>query len=176
MKENEFLKWKAALPQLTPEQVTQVLTSLKSLGKIGAVTLDNSAMGVEDDWLFQGIVMALRKHGLASASGLVGLRRSKAFKQYYVASIDMRKQLAKLIPDGNNKSQARQSLAYLVGVCLIDWCKKRRVVPTKKGFKDIPVSAQYILSQTSHILEALDDQFPGYRAANMFHLVVGRKK
>lgn len=169
MNEHEFTIWKSKLRELTPDQRNATLGSLKYLG---AIAVKEETSGGEDDWLLKGIFIALKKNGLMAKSTLVSLRRGRAMKQYKEAAPIL---LETLSPIASSTS-AQSTLAYLCGIALIEWCRKYCFVKVEDKFVQSPMSAQLILANSSKLIEALEDQFPGYIQANMFHMVVASER
>jgi|SRR5580765_4624616 len=156
MSNEEFMQWKAKLVELTPEQKQQVILSLSTFGTGGGAQKD-----VEGDWLYTGIVDAFMEKNLVSTASLYSLQKTKGYRSYLDCADKVRRDLVKILGT-SSRTRARSTLAYLAGIALVNYCDLRR----------IPLSASVVLRNTCHIIEAIEEQFPGYIRANMFTFVL----
>lgn len=174
MNKQDFLIWKSRLIELSHEQASTVVQSLSALG-FKDKALEET---IHDDWLLQGMLLAFKKHGYISSAGMFALRKSRGYKKYLGLKEVLQKDLLTLTGNGRTLSR-RDTLAYVVGVAMIQWCKKHCVYPvrdaeTKKliSFREQALSVSIILSHVQHSRQALEEQFPGYIDAGMFSIVL----
>lgn len=161
----DFPVWKSRLSELSEDQVTELLQSLKLLNKLpNKPFLKQTGFREESDWLFDGIYLALKRAGWVSDSTRYRLLSTKSYGIYKRDAPAVMKQLEKLLPEGPGQHRAKTTLAYLVGNALVLWVKRRKKMPQK---------ATTVVKFVTRAVEAIEGQFPGYIAANLFHLVIG---
>lgn len=156
MNPEQFRRWSAKATDLTEAQKQDMRARLNGLS--------NGHASPASDWLFDGICDSLKSHGLLSDLGKRLLMQGRAYKSYCKHTPGLQSELLKLL--GNKPSRhMRTVLAQLSGDCLIAWCK----------YRVGSVSAAIVLVNTAHIMEALNNAFPGYIAAGMFHVALSGK-
>lgn len=169
MNKQEFLVWKAGLIQLTSEQKKALNDSMKTLG----MQSDKSEVENED-WLIKGLLVALRKHG-ASHYYVSTIEKSISFKRYKSSAPKLLKKLSKI---AGPSTSSQSTLAYLCGVALIRWCERHCAYPVKDkttgetAWVSKPMTAKLIMENAKNIFLALEEQFPGYLAANMLPMII----
>lgn len=159
MKRKDFLDWAARLTELDDTQIQNLYDRLNQLGKKpnGSIHVENDP----EDWLWPGLVHALKSKGLLSTSAIPALKNGKGYKRYLEHSPQVRERLIRLVGVGDIR--ARDTLAHIAGKALILWCERKR----------LPESPGVIISMVPHTKEALELQFPGYIDAKLFQLVLG---
>ena len=161
MDDTEFRLWASKINELTEPQVANLNQRLKILGK-GSGSINGTApLEPADDWLFDGMYRALKSKGITSPSAIYAVKKTKGYKRYLADAPNVIHELELLLKDSRNSTSARMSLALLIGNVLIRWCEKKR----------LPLTAATIFSMVCHAREALEMQFPGYIASNLFHIV-----
>lgn len=159
MKRQEFLQWASRLGDLDDNQVRELYQRLTQLGKKPNGTVHEEEES--DDWLWPGLVSALKSKGMLSTSATTALKNSRQYKRYLEFSPIVRSRLIRLVGTGDTRS--RDTLAHVVGNALILWCERKR----------LPESPGTVISMVCHSKEALELQFPGYIDAQLFKLVLG---
>jgi len=161
MNDAEFQSWVAQVPTLSQNQLRALEKHVHGFkASVGSKPL------LEEDWFLRGFYEALRKHGLLTNLNFKSVANSKEAKTYKTLKDDLFVELEKLLPP-KNKYQSRNSLALLTGDCLVKWCKK------KYGWTNEELSAKVVFRHVKDSLEALDNEFPGYRESNLFQMVLG---
>lgn len=156
--EEDFKSLLVRLPRFTAGQRREIAAKLKA----SAQTSDAPSDAEEDDWLYRGLCVALRERGLLSRTSEYGLTRTKGHASYLKLAPRLRRELETLLPE-RNRSQGRLTLAHVVGLALVRYCRAR----------DPEASAGYVLTNAGSAFEALEHCYPGYIEANLFHVVIG---
>lgn len=177
--EDDFSSLLGKLPKFSADQRKQVLLRLKQQSQINNDNAAPNDTSLHDDWLLLGICSALRARGLLTKMSLFALTQTTGYKAYLKVNQSLMRELSLLLPE-RSRSQARASLAQLVGVALIKWCEKSLTVAVYDEEHDRhvrqqirPVSPSYVLKHAASAFEAIELCYPGYLDANLFHVLIG---
>lgn len=164
MKSKAFKEWLSHVHELDEDQVDQLFLRLKSQKRtIPNVTVPVDEMVSEtDDWIFAGIVNALKNKGKLSKASMPMLFKSKGYKAYNSVSSTIQEVFQKVIPKDRS---SRETLGYMIGLALI------RYTEGKLWMKQV-VSASDVLLQGRYAREAFEMAFPGYYQSNLIHFIV----
>lgn len=158
MNDDAFLKWTERLRELTAKQRNDVMARLKLFTVKDYVE--------DDDWLFRGIWLVLKWHGLA----IPNIRETKGYKSYARIASQLRTDMEEMIPPPITTTD-RQKLGQIAGKALIQFSKYQ--LGRKASDKRVEgLSASRVLLNTVHLIRAIDNSWPGYRVAGMMKIVV----
>lgn len=157
MDSERFQRWSSHIHTLTDEQVEVVINKLKLSGHSMPATTKSHEQ--DNDWLFTGLILAMKQAHLTSHGNLSTLRNTKGYKRYAAHSTELMKTLEKLLlKNGGN----RTTLAKFIGQTLIAYCERKRV----------PLTASNVLLMSPNTLQALEVVLPGYADSGVLqHLV-----
>lgn len=158
MKNQDYIEWRAKVVELNPDQVKDLRCRLQPFGENQTTTIDFT-----DDWLFTGLFEELCKKGLASKISRRAILRSRGYKAYQRWAPGLMDELDRLLAPTKQKRMARTVLSLLVGQCLVHYTRKK--VPGM-------LTASKVLMQAEHIMEALNDSFPGYITPGLFQHII----
>lgn len=158
-----YSHWRTKLMDLSSEQLADLQKHIKAQPRYKASKKEEAVTATYDDWLFDGLAMQMRKHGLLSNASARLVAVLPGYKNYADVAGDLRSALEKLLPD-SNKKQLKWRLSECVYAALSDWCRRR----------NIPRTANTILINSPKAIEALNESFPGYIASGLFHMVLQR--
>lgn len=163
MTDTDYLEWASHIRELDQEQVQQTYKRLKLLGNKDDTKTEQT--DIETDWLYEGLIQAFINEGMLSSTSAKSLAYTKGYKAFIKCSKELRDQLENILGNTNKRS-TRNTIAYLSGCALIEYCKKLKV----------PRQASVILLNSFKLMDAIEDQYPGYIRANMFLFVLNKTR
>lgn len=169
MDDLKFRQWCSKIPELTQDQIKTLMALLKRNGK--TVSLDSSAKGTSmvGDWLYSGISYSLVRRGLLTQAMEKFGRKGVVFERYIKSSPIVVSDLENLITKQMGKklsSVEKEIFGRIVGDCLINWCEKRSILPSRGS----------VLSNIGHCIEAIEESFPNYISSKMLSVVIDPKE
>lgn len=147
------------LPKLSSADRQIVATALKALESFDGFAGENDLIS---DWLMSGLVSVLVREGVLSGKGsYFDMKRRKAYKTYLSKLPETTSFLTRLMEKQDLNTRQRPQMGFL--------CAKALAVHLRElGIFTVST----MMSQIDRIPEALNQAYPGYAAAGLFHFVI----